>query len=80
MEHGDVVLFHTDGLFEVEDGEGRQLGVDGLVECVRTLVDLPLCGLVEETVSAVQTYATHGFDDDVCLLGVEMTGGGKDEA
>jgi serine phosphatase RsbU (regulator of sigma subunit) len=73
MEDGDVVLFHTDGLFEVDDGAGRQLGGDGLADCVRPLVTLPLDALVDGIVAAVQSYAAHGFDDDVCLLGVEMT-------
>ena len=77
LEDGDVVLFHTDGLFEVEDAEGDQLGVDGLADCVRSLSNLPLSSMVEDIVSSVQTYAAHGFDDDVCLLGVEMVLGEK---
>ena len=77
MEQGDALLFLTDGLFEVEDANGRQLGVEGLTECVRSLANLPLSSMVEEIVSAVQTYAARGFDDDVCLLGVEMAAGGR---
>jgi serine phosphatase RsbU (regulator of sigma subunit) len=75
MEEGDALLFLTDGLFEVEDTNGRQLGVDGLTECVRSLANLPLPSMVDEVLSAVQTYAARGFDDDVCLLGVEMAVG-----
>jgi sigma-B regulation protein RsbU (phosphoserine phosphatase) len=74
MEDGDVVLFHTDGLFEVENAAGRQLGVDGLADCVRPLEKLPLGEMVDGIVAAVQAYAARGFDDDVCLLGVEMVG------
>ncbi len=74
MEDGDVMLFYTDGLFEVDDGNGRQLGGLGLVECVRTQAKQPLSRMVEGIVTAVQSYAGDGFDDDVCLLGVQMTG------
>jgi serine phosphatase RsbU (regulator of sigma subunit) len=77
MEEGDAVLFLTDGLFEVEDARGSQLGVDGLTECVRSLANLPLSSMVEEILSAVDTYAARGFDDDVCLLGVEIATGGR---
>jgi len=72
LEDGDVVLFYTDGLFEVEDANGVQLGVERLAQCARSQASLPLVGLVNGIVSAVQTYAAQGFDDDVCLLATEV--------
>jgi serine phosphatase RsbU (regulator of sigma subunit) len=72
LDDGDVVLFYTDGLFEVEDANGEQLGVAGFADCAGALAPEPLAELVEGIVSAVQSFAGHGFDDDVCLLGVEM--------
>ncbi|MEP6672280.1 MAG: SpoIIE family protein phosphatase [Chthoniobacter sp.] len=72
LEDGDVVLFYTDGLFEVEDVNGEQLGTEGLANCARSQASLPLTGLVNGIVSAVQSYAAQGFDDDVCLLATEM--------
>jgi sigma-B regulation protein RsbU (phosphoserine phosphatase) len=78
LADGDIVLFYTDGLFEVEGATGAQLNVEGLVDCARALAAQPLAGLVTGIVSAVESYAAHGFDDDVCLLAVEMParGGG----
>jgi serine phosphatase RsbU (regulator of sigma subunit) len=72
LEDGDVILFYTDGLFEVDGAEGEQLGIEGL--CARTLplTAKPLSTLVQGIVAAVQSFACDGFDDDVCLLGVEM--------
>ncbi len=72
LADGDVVLFHTDGLFEVEDAEGNQLGVEGLATCASLLLTQPLPALVDGIVSSVRSYAARGFDDDVCLLAVEM--------
>jgi serine phosphatase RsbU (regulator of sigma subunit) len=69
---GDVILFYTDGLFEVENADGTQLGTEGLVDCARSLASETLDGLVHGIVSVVQSYAVHGFDDDVCLLAIEM--------
>jgi serine phosphatase RsbU (regulator of sigma subunit) len=72
LADGDVVLFYTDGLFEVEDVNGTQLGMDGLAAFTRTFADQPVTAVVNGIVSSVQSYAAHGFDDDVCLLAVEM--------
>ncbi len=72
LDEGDVALFHTDGLFEVEDAKGEQLGPNGLTACVHALADRALPELVDEIVAAVRTFAAGGFDDDVCLLGVQM--------
>ena len=72
LADGDVVLFYTDGLFEVEDASGRQLGVEGLVNCVQSLTTQPLDMLFNGVLAAVQSYAVRGFDDDVCLLAVGL--------
>jgi serine phosphatase RsbU (regulator of sigma subunit) len=72
LADGDVILFYTDGLFEVENEEGTQLSVEGLAECARTIATQPLAELVNGIVAAVQSYAAQGFDDDVCLLAAEM--------
>jgi len=72
LADGDVVLFYTDGLFEVENAQGDQLGAEGLAGCAGAQASLPLAALVNGIVSAVQSYAGQGFDDDVCLLATEM--------
>lgn len=72
LADGDVILFCTDGLFEVEDANDNQLSVEGLAAFARSLTAASLTGLVNGIVSSVQSYAARGFDDDVCILGVEM--------
>ncbi|MEA3207303.1 MAG: phosphoserine phosphatase RsbU/P [Chthoniobacter sp.] len=72
LEEGDVVLFHTDGIFEVDDAAGEQLGMEGLVACVKSCAAAPLAELVPGILAAVQSGAAHGFDDDVCLLAAEL--------
>jgi sigma-B regulation protein RsbU (phosphoserine phosphatase) len=72
LEEGDVVLFYTDGLFEVDGSDGTLLSVEGLAEFTRALAAEPLPELVNGVVSAVRSYAARGFDDDVCLLAAEI--------
>jgi serine phosphatase RsbU (regulator of sigma subunit) len=72
LEEGDVVLFYTDGIFEVDDAAGEQLGMEGLTACVKSCAAAPLAKLVPGILAAVQAGAAHGFDDDVCLLAAEL--------
>jgi phosphoserine phosphatase RsbU/P len=68
LDPGDVLLFYTDGLFEVEDASGEQLGLDGLLTDVQGLAGAPVRDLVSGILDGVRNYGTHGFEDDVCLL------------
>jgi len=72
LEAGDIILFYTDGLFEVDGADGTLLSVEGLAEFTRALATEPLPELVNGIVSAVRSYAARGFDDDVCLLAAEI--------
>jgi phosphoserine phosphatase RsbU/P len=72
LDPADVLLFYTDGLFEVEDVSGEQLGLDGLLADVQALAGAPLCDLVDGILSCVRSYSAHGFEDDVCLLAAEL--------
>lgn len=72
LEGGDVVLFYTDGLFEVENAEGDQLSMEGLAAYTRSFAAESLPGMVNGILSVVRSYAARGFDDDVCLLAAEM--------
>ncbi|EDY21305.1 protein serine/threonine phosphatase [Chthoniobacter flavus Ellin428] len=72
LEAGDIILFYTDGLFEVDGADGTLLSVEGLAEFTRALAAEPLPVLVDGIVAAVRSYAARGFDDDVCLLAAEI--------
>jgi len=75
LDEGDIVVFYTDGIFEVDDVAGEQLGMEGLTACVKSCIGTPFAELVPEILAAVQAGAAHGFDDDVCLLAAELSQG-----
>jgi phosphoserine phosphatase RsbU/P len=71
---GDSVVLFTDGLYEVTNPAGEEYGLDRLLAAVRQRCLLPMPRLFDETLADVQNFAgTRDFQDDVCLLGVEMT-------
>ncbi len=72
LQASDVLLFYTDGLFEVEDSAGEQLGLDGLLADMQALAGAPLQELVNGVLSEVRSYSVRGFEDDVCLLAAEL--------
>lgn len=69
---GDTLLLFTDGLYEIFDGQGRQLGYEGLRAILLEQGQLPLGQMLDGTLAAVKRYARgRGLDDDVCLLGLQ---------
>lgn len=73
LRGGDAILLFTDGLFELDETDGRALGpggVRGLVARFASQRGEPLLdGLLEGARAASPTGA---FRDDVCLLSVEI--------
>ncbi len=71
---GDALLLFTDGLFEVSDREGKQFGLERLLEEVRRRVTRPGAQLVDELVLVTRRHAMTGeFSDDVCVVEAELT-------
>jgi sigma-B regulation protein RsbU (phosphoserine phosphatase) len=72
---GDLVMFFTDGLYEVE-GPNQQLYThEMLVEAVRRRAKLPAGQLFDELLAEIREYALgQDFLDDVCLVGMEAAG------
>jgi len=71
----DLLLLFTDGLFEVMNTAGTEdYGKARLLETVRQRMHHPMEELLDEVIADVQTYAAvREFEDDVCLLGMEVT-------
>ena len=70
---GDTVLLFTDGLFEVDDAEGKQYGQDQLLRSARELAALRGEELDAHLVDEIQQFAgPKGFTDDVCLVAIEL--------
>ena len=73
LEAGDLLLLFTDGLYEATDGEGEEYGQDRLIEVVRRSLHHPTESLLHNMLSEVQQYSgTRDFDDDVCLVAMDV--------
>jgi PAS domain S-box-containing protein len=71
---GDFLLFYTDGIIEVEAGDGSQFGVKGLRESVRSNLDQPTESLLDAIVSDVYKFGDSTvLRDDACLVVAELS-------
>ena len=69
----DRVILFTDGLFEIESAEGDLFDEKRLLDAVRRRVALQLDALFPELLAELRQFSASGrFDDDVCLVGVEV--------
>jgi serine phosphatase RsbU (regulator of sigma subunit)/CheY-like chemotaxis protein len=69
----DRVLLFTDGIFEVDGPDEEPFGQERLLDAVRSRIDLPQEQLFGELLDEVQRFSvTDAFEDDVCLLGMEV--------
>jgi phosphoserine phosphatase RsbU/P len=69
----DVVLLFTDGLFEVEGSGGKLYDYQQLSKAVGNRAELPVVDLCRGIIDEVQQFsATQEFNDDVCLVAMEI--------
>jgi serine phosphatase RsbU (regulator of sigma subunit) len=69
----DLVMMFTDGLFEVDGADETLFGEERLLGAVRRRIHLPSEQLFEELLEEVREYSlTSQFEDDICLLGMEV--------
>lgn len=75
LDVGDRLLFFTDGIYEVEAGDGTEFGADRFAEAVRQRLTVNGTVLLDELLLETRRYSATGeFNDDVCLVSVELTG------
>jgi sigma-B regulation protein RsbU (phosphoserine phosphatase) len=73
MVKGDLALFFTDGLLEVEDAGGDFFGEGGLREVLEKDLGRASEDLLTDLVGAAQKHAGgEAFGDDVCLVTVDF--------
>lgn len=73
IQHGDLVIVYTDGLYEVTNQAGDEYGRDRLQQAVQSRLSLTSAQLFPELLKEIRAFsADHQFTDDVCLLGVEL--------
>lgn len=69
----DVLLFFTDGLFEINGETQEEFGQDRLLAAVQKRIHFPPEKLFDELLAEVRQYAGDEFVDDVCLIAAEVT-------
>ena len=70
---GDAIILFTDGVFEVESGEGTQYSQELLLTDVRGRVDMCCADLFDALLKHIEEFSgTQVFSDDVCLVGMEI--------
>ncbi len=69
----DLLLLFTDGLYEAEHPHEGEFGQDRLRQAVKRAANLPAEQLLDRLIEEVQSFSgTSDFEDDVCLLGLEV--------
>jgi len=69
---GDFLMLFTDGLYEVQGQNEELYTQQRLVVDLKTLLALPSGQMFDELLERIRNFSVdHGFDDDVCLVGVE---------
>jgi sigma-B regulation protein RsbU (phosphoserine phosphatase) len=75
----DLVLLFTDGLYEVESKKGEFYDQTLLLRAVERRLYQPTERIFEETIGEVRDFsASRSFEDDVCLVGMEVARIGVD--
>jgi sigma-B regulation protein RsbU (phosphoserine phosphatase) len=73
LSEGDRLVLYTDGLYEVVDAKGQELGENRLIAAVQHSGSLPLESMVDGVLAQVEKYAgTTELGDDVCIVAVEV--------
>jgi len=73
IEPHDLLLLYTDGLSDVMDPQRRFYDVTRMPPCLAENVARPAAELLREIMSDAQKFsARDDFEDDLCLLAVEI--------
>jgi phosphoserine phosphatase RsbU/P len=73
LASGDFLLFFTDGVIEVEDKAGRDFGIEGLQQSIRSNLDQPTESLLEAIIRDVYNFGgSTVLTDDACLVVAEL--------
>ena len=74
----DRMILFTDGVLEAENQSGEAFFENRLMEIIAMKSADPLESLLDGVLSSVLAFSQgQRFDDDVCLLGFELTRGGR---
>lgn len=72
LEPGDRLLLYTDGIYEVFDGD-KEFGMDGFLAALHTHSNLATPTLLDRLLETARAFGgAQEFEDDVCLLAVDI--------
>ncbi len=73
LDAGDAVILYTDGLYEVHGRDREVFGMERVVDLLGDRINATLPDLFQHLISAAHEFSDEDdFQDDVCLLGVEL--------
>lgn len=71
LQPGDLAVFYTDGLTELENGKGEELGIEGLAELLEKYYDRDIKELTRQIwFQAEKRFKGRGAPDDITLVTV----------
>lgn len=69
----DIVVLFTDGVYDVTNSSGESYGEQRFLAAVKNRIGLPAAELCDDLLAEIQEFTgSKKFDDDVCLLGMEV--------
>jgi sigma-B regulation protein RsbU (phosphoserine phosphatase) len=73
MAAGDFLVLFTDGLYEIDGPLHEPYGRDRLPNAIRHRLKMPPPLLFDELLGSIRDFSfSHEFEDDVCLVGMEV--------
>jgi phosphoserine phosphatase RsbU/P len=80
LQPGDRLLLYTDGIYEIFADE-KEFGINGVAAVLRENFSLPTPRLLDQLVESAHAFgASREFEDDVCLLAIDIAEGTKRRA
>ena len=74
MTDGDLIVMFTDGIIETENTVEEEYGHKRLMEVLQAHHHQPTATLLAELVADARRFSRRqGFEDDVCLLGMDVS-------
>ncbi len=73
LQSHDMLFLFTDGIFEVVGADGDEFGEERLLSAMHEYSHRPAAAILQELVEKVRAFSVNGgFEDDICLLAVEI--------
>ncbi|RYD61549.1 MAG: serine/threonine-protein phosphatase, partial [Verrucomicrobiaceae bacterium] len=73
LDAGDSLLLFTDGLFEISGPGDEQFGMQRLTDTLASHLGLSTDHLLQEVISQARQFSpVKEFDDDLCVVGIDL--------